>query len=252
MDDSDLSDAEMSTEENDIPKEQVVEKILARLKHDVKNVGLNPSKGFRCFICVLDQIVDSGLTYVRYTFDNHVAECNMIEALLAMPKQDFESFIGVCETKYNKLKKKYNKSYEKTPGLLEFGLKVAKFHNVNIPVNDSGLDYIFSTQLYDIMDKYLGKTPSGNIAMLALMGREDCVGCYTFCINSKITLKSSTKTDFVFTIENTRLENKNCFVCGAFTKCSVCSQCKLVRYCSPECQRIAWNAYHKQTCKYLC
>ncbi|GKU87462.1 hypothetical protein SLEP1_g1857 [Rubroshorea leprosula] len=40
----------------------------------------------------------------------------------------------------------------------------------------------------------------------------------------------------------------SCVVCGNHgTK--VCSRCKSVRYCSPECQRTHWNSGHRTECK---
>ncbi|GLT58288.1 hypothetical protein SLA2020_311920 [Shorea laevis] len=40
----------------------------------------------------------------------------------------------------------------------------------------------------------------------------------------------------------------SCAACGNHgTK--VCSRCKSVRYCSPECQRTHWNSGHRTECK---
>ena len=48
---------------------------------------------------------------------------------------------------------------------------------------------------------------------------------------------------------------KTCNACqapeGTTLKHKICSACKQVFYCSPECQRADWKAGHKEQCKVL-
>jgi hypothetical protein len=46
-----------------------------------------------------------------------------------------------------------------------------------------------------------------------------------------------------------RREDSVCAFCGASEDLKVCAGCKVVRFCSRECQAEAWKAWHKKECK---
>ena len=116
--------------------------------------------------------------------------------------------------------------------------------------DDEYFDLIFTSTLQEIHIKYLPKDNSYLPSKLFVFNK-DTVRCYVFKINSAISIVPNINNQILLYIDYERIKNKNCWVCGCFEKCQMCANCKLVKYCSKECQLIAWKEYHKNTCKNL-
>jgi len=47
-------------------------------------------------------------------------------------------------------------------------------------------------------------------------------------------------------------DDRGCFSCGKPNPTSICSRCKVVKYCDKECQKVHWKKVHNENCSVWC
>jgi len=213
-----------------------IEKILAK-----NRMGLEIKK---IYFCICDNYLENEKILV-YSIDDH-KHAGMIQAMLNMNKKQFDRFIKNCVKKYEKGDHQIIK--EDTPDFISF---IKNLFYIDIPE-----DAIFNNILYENIKSsycnYIQDLAPVNRADMMIVGiGNETIKDKSICLGFERFNKFEYCPMNMYLLDHKRLISKNCWVCGRDEKCLTCSNCKLARYCTKECQLTALKSYHKKCCPKL-
>lgn len=254
------------TNKTDIVSEIVKERFLAKLKTDSKTSEPIPSEV--TVICVIDNNEESKIESIAYSGMTLSSAAIMTDVLFNMSKRQFEYMLTQCHV--SQLVKcdrvtTWGEQEVVEGYIFDMVQKMAKYHKVEAVDLSEYLcvNYLFSA--FTQWERYQGEGSWNVRDMFKLQLVQDHVTAFAFIVDSSpskaINGRISYSKRMSHIIPLSIITFKKCWVCHREPhddsksqdppKIKVCGCCNLARYCSQECQKLAWKQYHKYTCKSL-